>query len=1149
MLGELGQLIFLDRYAQKDHNREHLEAGQRVVVCPDTRVTRRFLATLTAVDPVAQSTEVVLEQTGERLTLPWDQVDLPIEDFEQACLRVPKAVASVEEDPAKWAEAFEAPMKSGRWVPAGRIWAGAGVVEFLTPYNCFVLPAPHDSRSGIIEGLNQLTEIMSRGGGVGLPLMSLRPKYSFVKGVNGRSSGSVCWSELYAFATKLIEQGGSRQGALMLMHYDWHPDVLDFIDAKRDGTRLTGANLSVAVSDELMEAAQRNETWDLIFPETDHPAYDTEWDGDIRVWKDKGYPVRVFRTLKARELWQRIVEAAHASAEPGLFFVGRYNRMSNSFYYEKGRIYCSNPCQPGFASVLTPDGIRTMDDVKIGDTVWSGSEWTQVVNKMMTGIKPVYAYQTRAGTFYGTENHRVLSDGEKIEVMDVEAIDVSVGPEANDSEVEPQDVLDGLVLGDGTYISSKKINALIVGDKDGCYESSSFKSLLVEPLPPGYSLGKSLEYWQVQTTLQDPLPKTYERRIPDRFVFGSPLKVRGFLRGLYAANGSVISTQRGGRLNGRIALKASSFPVIDAVQLMLSSLGIPSYYTVNKPAEVEFSNGTYLCRESYDLNISTPLGRDRFNRLIGFVHPHKQAALEALLQQVPSVKAHKKSKATFEIISREFLGELPVYAITVEAAEHTYWTGGLYVANCGEQGIPAWSVCNLGHVNLAQHLRGSGTRDPAEMRWDVLEQTVRLGVRFLDDVIDIARVPFARQEEQQRLERRIGLGTMGLGEALIRMHIRYGDNQTCLDFLDKLYGFICTTAYDESVNLAIEKGAFPACVQAQLVESGFIRTLPSALRERIRANGLRNVCILSQAPTGTVGTMMGTSTGIEPYPWLEWEREGRLGKHREQAAPLRDWLAAGNTIIDTPPWFTSAMDMTPDDHAVTQAAIQRWVDSSISKTSNLPSTYTVQQVDQFYRKMYELGCKGGTVYRDLSRDAQVLRKIEDTSTPEERAWLEVHPVPKDAYPMKAVAIQTSVGKLSVKLGYDPETGEPFEAWLDVSRSGTIMAADREAIARLISLLLRMDSHVTPTRRVQLVIDQLAGIQGGDPSGFGPEKVFSIPDAVAKALGRLLDASRDASEEAPAPSLRPPDICPECHSASLYRADGCEKCMSCAFSRC
>jgi len=808
-LSELGQLIFLDRYAVKDHDHTHLTAGQRVVVCPDTKVTRRYLATVLSTDPDARTVRVELEQSKETMYLPWNQVDLPIEDFGVGCTRVAEAVARPEgEQAGKWSVFFERALVGQRFVPAGRIWAGAGVQEFLTAYNCFVLSAPKDSRSGIIETLNQLTEIMSRGGGVGVPLMSLRPKYFHVKGVNGRSSGSVCWAELYAFATKLIEQGGSRQGALMLMHYDWHPDILDFIDAKRDGTRLTGANLSVAVSDELMKAVENDEAWTLIFPETDHPAYDSEWDGDIQKWKDKGYPVRVVHQMKARELWDRIVRAAHASAEPGLFFVGRYNKMSNSYYYESGRIYCSNPC--------------------------------------------------------------------------------------------------------------------------------------------------------------------------------------------------------------------------------------------------------------------------------------------------------------------------------------------------GEQGIPPWSVCNLGHINLAKHLIFADD-GPAQVDWERLEDTVRLGVRFLDNVVDIARVPFPQQAEQQRMERRIGLGTMGLGEMLIRSHIRYGANEECKSFLDRLYGFICEMAYDESVNLAQEKGMFPACDPAKLVESGFCKTLPSHLRGRIREHGLRNVTVLSQAPTGTVGTMMTTSTGIEPYPWLEWEREGRLGKHMETAAPLRDWLESGKSREDLPAWFVSAMDMTPEDHAETQAAVQRWVDSSISKTSNLPSDYTVAQVDQFYRKMYQLGCKGGTVYRDLSRDTQVLRKVSTEKVQTPATFPEVHPVPRDPYAMKAVSIQTSVGKLNVKLGYDPETGEPFEVWLDVSRSGTIMAADREAIARLISLLLRVDSHVTPTRRVQLIIDQLQGIQGGDPTGFGPSKVFSVPDAVAKALSRLLDGPDAKCRGCSLPP--PPDICPECHGATLYRAGGCEECASCGYSKC
>lgn len=850
-LSRFGELIFLDRYARKDHDYTHLQPDQTVVACLDTQKRQRELAVVVSVDLSKQSVTVRPFSDNTDHELPVSQVDLPVESLSEAHRRVAVAVAGAEgtkDLQRRWAEEFFKLLSNHELVPAGRVLAGAGVEERLTCFNCYVLPPPRDSRHGIIETLDRMSEIMSRGGGVGIPLMSLRPRYAHVRGVNGRSSGSIAWGELYSFSTGLIEQGGSRQGALMLVQYDWHPDIFEFVTAKKEGGKISKANLSVAVSDALMKAVEEDADWNLVFPDTTYPNYDSEWTGDLSEWKQKGYPVNTYRTIKARELWDAITQAAWESAEPGIIFIDRYNAEANSWYYPEGKIYCTNPC--------------------------------------------------------------------------------------------------------------------------------------------------------------------------------------------------------------------------------------------------------------------------------------------------------------------------------------------------GEQGIPGWSVCNLGHLNLPRFLVGDGMHEAASVDWTKLGKAVRASVRFMDNVIDIAFAPFPQNDIQQKSERRVGLGTMGLGEMLLRLQVRYGANDACLKFLDRLYGFIAAEAYLASSELAQEKGAFPKFNAGKLLQSGFASRLPASVREAISSRGLRNVTLLTQAPTGTVGTMMGTSTGIEPYPWWEWERKGRLGSHFERALPYEEYLkihedaATGRESISAserhacseylPNWFVTAAEMQPEDHAKTQATIQRWVDASIAKTSNLPADYTMEQVADYYRLLYTLGCKGGTVYRDRSRSEQVL----NAPAPQVEEAPELRPIPDGNYDIKARSLQSPVGKLSVKLGLHPDDSEPFECWLDVSKAGTVVAADREALARLISLVLRLDSPIPPRRRLRLVIDQLGGIGGGDSTGFGSSRTLSLPDAVSKALEGLLetvgsiqvvDASLQA-QEAPSkpgnghsagngnghgqhkPAL---DICPSCHQATLVRTEGCQKCVAgaCGFSRC
>lgn len=356
-----------------------------------------------------------------------------------------------------------------------------------------------------------------------------------------------------------------------------------------------------------------------------------------------------------------------------------------------------NPCQPGFATVLTPDGIKTFDDIDAGSVIWSGSRWTTVTKKWATGTKPVYKYTTTAGEFVGTDSHRIVQNGTKVMVGEADAIDACYGPPSRVEPVDPQDVMDGWVLGDGTvHARSNNLVYLCVGAGDECIHGSEVGGLVGRHRPAFGGIG-----WEVQTTIPSyELPHTYLRQVPDRFLFGDSLKVRGFLRGLYAANGSVCG--------GRVTLKASSFKLIKQVQTMLSSIGIASYHTTNKSHTVTFANGDYKCRESYDLNITT--GRHKFSSLIGFVHPDK---VERLATALKIGESSRKSKTTYDITSQECLGDMPVYDITVEADEHTYWTGGCLVSNCFEICLPSHGFCNLVSVSLPSFGRDFGRLERA----------------------------------------------------------------------------------------------------------------------------------------------------------------------------------------------------------------------------------------------------------------------------------------------------------------------------------------------------------------------------------------------------------------------------------------------------
>lgn len=276
-----------------------------------------------------------------------DEAGSPIEQTpEEMWARVAKGIARVEKtaaDKKKWEKKFYDVMDGFKFLPGGRILAGAGTGYDVTYFNCFVIPNPPDSRGGIMQNLTDMIEIMAHGGGVGLNLSGLRPRGARVKKVNGFSSGPINWAELYSLATKdIVQQGGSRRGALMLMLHDWHPDIEEFITVKQDLTKINGANLSVCVSDDFMAAVKADADWDLVYPDLDDSNYDKKWDGDIVEWKKMGGKVKVYKTVKAAYLWDLICTAAWTSAEPGLHFLDRSNKRSNTWYFE--RLIATNPC-------------------------------------------------------------------------------------------------------------------------------------------------------------------------------------------------------------------------------------------------------------------------------------------------------------------------------------------------------------------------------------------------------------------------------------------------------------------------------------------------------------------------------------------------------------------------------------------------------------------------------------------------------------------------------------------------------------------------------------------------------------------------------------------------------------------------------------
>lgn len=729
----VSRLVMIDRYSQKDRQLKTLGVGDVVVtiVKEDPKFPTRGIGQVTAIDTQNETVVIELEEefraslddaeeaaTG-RITRSYRQVDKPLEIYyEQIAKRVGRSLASTEKTDElkdKYSDLFAQELSNMNVVPAGRVLYGAGSGTQVTYFNCFVMPFVVDSRGGISNHRKEVMEIMSRGGGVGTNGSTLRPKGAPAKGVGGKSSGAVSWLNDIANLTHLVEQGGSRRGAQMIMLADWHPDIIEFIISKMQNAKvlrwlienskdeqirkeaekkikfvqfnrieremyealsedrhapkhivefarekladggtlevlnpefLSGANISVTLTREFMAAVKADENFELRFPDLEKftkeekEVYDMRWHeiGDVRDWKNMGYPVKVYRTIRARDLWDLISFCATYSAEPGIFYIDNANDMTNAKAYGQ-KVVATNPC--------------------------------------------------------------------------------------------------------------------------------------------------------------------------------------------------------------------------------------------------------------------------------------------------------------------------------------------------GEQPLAPYSVCNLAAINLANFV----DRKSGNILYEDLARTVKLTVRMQDNVIDDTPYFLEPNKTQALGERRVGLGVMGLHDLLIWARRRYGSPEA-LKTIDEVFRTIAESAYGASIELAQEKGSFPFLENREaFVNTGYMKTMSEKIRNGVLEHGIRNSHLLTIAPTGSTGTMVGVSTGLEPYFSFSYFRSGRLGKFIEVNAQIvEDWLNLnpGFTRQTLPDYFVSAMDLTPEEHADTQCAIQRWIDSSISKTVNAPRGFSVRQVQKIYERLYDGKAKGGTVYVDGSRDSQVLTLSNET---------------------------------------------------------------------------------------------------------------------------------------------------------------------------
>ncbi len=876
---------------------------------------------------------------------------------------------------------------------------------------CFVLPI-EDNMESIMKAARDAAFIFKTGGGVGINYSALRPEGDIVASTSGVASGPISFMKIIDTITDVIKQGGKRRGANMGILEIWHPDIEKFITLKSVEGTFENFNISVMLNDEFFEKLERREKFSLINPRTG----------------------KVVKRIDPRYLLELIAQNAWKSGDPGVLFLDNINRHNVMKEY-LGEIRSTNPCVTGDTLVLTDHGLIRARNLKEGMRVWTLEGWREIERVIDNGVKPIYEIETVNGIkLHATPEHKILTNNGWKEVRELTENDkIRVVTEVPDEypnckfDKYTEDFIEflGAWVGDSNVVGHGvgEVGKLSVSDHVSLHVGDDYS--LVSHFHPvadnlsghAFVVERERQYvidshttvvvqwgkgWRVKQfadiireIFEIDRSRSSEKRIPE-LVFTLPKKLQAsFLRGLFSADGSVYDA------NGSvtISLSSTSKKLLEETQILLLSFGIFSTLTREKRNETKSIKGKeYKVKGTWRLLIN---GYDAyvFYRAIGLLGSKKKK-MENLFKNKKFYNK-KESKTWVKIKRVRPLGKERVYDITAPPT-FTWITNGIYSYDCGEQPLYPYDSCNLGSINLYAFVKEKENGEKV-FDWEEYDRTIKLCYRFLDNIIDVNDFPLREIKERNRNLRNVGLGMMGLADVLYALRIPYHSEEG-FELMRKFAEHLTYYAMRESVERAKERGAFKlfdksGYVKGEMPVEGFYRkeewTLPwNELAEEIRKFGIRNVNVTTIAPTGSISMILDTSAGIEPQFALVFEKIVTVGsfyyvdeefKEQLQKAGLyKDSLLkkisenAGSVQgIDEIPEemkrvFVVAYDIPWWDHVRAQHEIQKWITNSISKTINMPSWVSIDDVKNAYFLAYKLGLKGITIYRDGSKTKQVL---------------------------------------------------------------------------------------------------------------------------------------------------------------------------------
>jgi ribonucleoside-diphosphate reductase alpha chain len=907
-----------------------------------------------------------------------DEQENIVENPTQLFQRVAKATAKPDkahgEDPAETEKTFYQMMAKLEFLPNTPTLFNAGT-DIGQLSACFVLPVG-DSLNDIFNTVKNMALIEQTGGGVGFDFSRLRPKGDLVKSTKGVASGPVSFMRIFDTSTEVIKAGGKRRGAMMgILRVD-HPDVLEFITAKQNPTFLSNFNVSVAATDDFMQAVAADGEYWLVNPRN----------------KEKA------KQLKARDVWTLMVRSAWASGDPGVVFIDEINRHNPT--PQVGRIESTNPCVPSDTWIMTGEGAKQVRDLvgKPFVAVVNGKEWNGSKEGFFsTGLKPVFRLSTREGFEVRlTKNHPVMKVKEltryKVKTEWVEA--GTVKPEdkvvlnAHQSVdgwkgkyTEEEGYLVGLLLGDGT-VKEDKVVLSSWGEETGSKSVRDLAYSCADEMPhrsdfQGWVRVAGRAEYRLATGYLKQLAfelglKTGAKMFTESMEKASAGFCKGLLRGFFDADGSVQGSQSKGV---SIRLSQSDLSTLRGVQRILLRFGIFSRIYANRRDEgtVWMPNGKggtkeYRHKPQHELVVSNA-NLLVFLEKIGFGDSDKAEKLEKAIRMYRRKLNRERFVATVDEVTPD--GEEEVYDATIPGI-NAFDANGFFVHNCGEQPLLPYESCNLGSINLSRMV------EEGKVDWDKLRETVRNAVHFLDNVVDANVYPLKEIAAITRANRKIGLGVMGFADMLIMLGVPY-DSEEALRLGEQVMRFIEEEGHKKSREIGEARGSFPN-FEGSIWQGKY--------------GAFRNATVTTVAPTGTISIIAGCSSGIEPLFAVSFMRnvlggtrlfetnalfEETAKKRGFYSAKLLEDIARTGSVQkiegvpdDVKRVFVTALDIAPEWHIRMQAAFQKSVDNAVSKTVNLPNEAKVEDVREIYDLAWKLKCKGVTVFRYGSKPEQVL---------------------------------------------------------------------------------------------------------------------------------------------------------------------------------